>query len=53
MIDTKYLSLMTALLVVAPTAAFANYVSVPEPSSMALLAVGVAGAAFAKFRKRK
>ena len=54
MFDLKYGSLMAALLVVAPSVAFATPpIQVPEPSSMALLAVGVAGAALGKFRKRK
>ena len=54
MIGSRCPSLMAALLIAAPTAAFAGpSVTVPEPSSLALLAAGLAGAAVVKFRKRK
>ena len=53
MLDVKSLSLMTVLLVAAPTLAFASPLPVPEPSSLAILAAGVTGAALVKFRKRK
>jgi PEP-CTERM motif-containing protein len=55
MIDWKSASLMTTLLMAAPSAAFAGptAVPVPEPSSLAILAAGMVGAALVKFRKRK
>jgi hypothetical protein len=54
MIDTRFLSLMAALLIAAPNVAFAGQpIPVPEPSSLMLLAVGLGGAAIVKFRKRK
>jgi hypothetical protein len=53
MVDLKSCSIMTLLLMAAPGAAFAGVVPVPEPSSLAILTVGVVGAALVKFRKRK
>ena len=54
MMDSSFLLWMAALLIAAPTAAFAGEpIVVPEPSSLILLAVGLGGAALVKFRKRK
>lgn len=55
MIDLKSGSIAAVLLMVAPSAAFAapTVIQVPEPSSLAILAAGVVGAALVKFRKRK
>jgi PEP-CTERM motif-containing protein len=54
MMGSRFLSVMAALLIAAPSSAFAGpSISVPEPSSLALLAAGLGGAAIIKFRKRK
>jgi hypothetical protein len=54
MIDLKSCCIMTVLLMAAPSVAFAGPTAVvPEPSSLAILAAGVVGAAAVKFRKRK
>lgn len=53
MTDLKSCSIMTVLLMLAPSAAFATPIAVPEPSSLAVLAAGVIGATIVKFRKRK
>jgi hypothetical protein len=53
MIGSRFLSLV-AVLIAAPNIAFAGEpTAVPEPSTLALLAAGLAGAAVIKFRKRK
>jgi hypothetical protein len=45
---------MAVLLIAAPSAALAAApASVPEPSTLAILAAGLAGAALIKFKKRK
>lgn len=52
--DPRFLSLVAALLIAAPTHAFAGpSIAVPEPSSLALLAAGLGSAAIIKFKKRK
>ena len=55
MMDSRFLSLMAALLIAAPNVALAGVgpIAVPEPSSLILLAAGLGGAAILKFRKRK
>jgi PEP-CTERM motif-containing protein len=54
MTGSRFLPLIAVLLLAAPSAAFAgDFVPVPEPSSLLLLAAGVGGAALVKFRKRK
>lgn len=45
---------LSALMLLAPSAAFATPVAVPEPATLSLLAVGAIGAAVAaRFRGKK
>jgi hypothetical protein len=51
---SRFLALLCVAIAVAAAAgpAFASFVVVPEPSSFALMAAGVAAAAWIKFRKK-
>ena len=53
LVDAFGMAIGFALLAVPALAGAPAPVPTPEPASMALLAAGIGGAAWAKFRKRK